>query len=156
MKSLKTVFSLVSAICFAVAMLAPCAAAQSGLNPEQVALLRWYPANLTTAFSGLSSPVGVAFDGESIWVVNQVGNSVTKLRASDGTVLGTFSVGSQPEFVAFDGANVWVANTGGATVTKLSASDGSNLGTFAVGNGPGAVVFDGANIWVGNFSSNGG
>src|ERR1700730_1293680 len=154
MKSLKAVCSLASVVCFAFVTLRPCAAAKSALNPEQVALLRWYPANVTTTLSGLNSPVGVVFDGESIWVVNQLGNSVTKLRASDGTSLGTFSVGSEPEFVAFDGANIWVATTGAATVTKLSASTGANLGTFAVGSGPGAVVFDGSNIWVGNFSSN--
>jgi len=44
---------------------------------------------------------------------------VTKLRASDGTVLGTFSVGSQPIGVAFDGANIWVANQLSNNVTKL-------------------------------------
>jgi DNA-binding beta-propeller fold protein YncE len=44
---------------------------------------------------------------------------VTKLRASDGTVLGTFAVGSFPVGVAFDGANIWVASSGRNTVSKL-------------------------------------
>jgi DNA-binding beta-propeller fold protein YncE len=44
---------------------------------------------------------------------------VTKLRASDGKVLGTFSVGRGPEGVAFDGANIWVANLFSKSVSKM-------------------------------------
>jgi hypothetical protein len=47
-----------------------------------------------------------------VWVANEEGHSVTKLRASDGAVLGTFVAGLGPHSVAFDGANVWVT-TGG-------------------------------------------
>jgi DNA-binding beta-propeller fold protein YncE len=43
---------------------------------------------------------------------------VTKLRASDGVVLGTFAVGSSPGDVAFDGANIWVANYLSNSVSK--------------------------------------
>src|SRR2546422_11304122 len=69
----------------------------------------------------------------------------TKLRASDGTVLGTFAVGTDPIGVAFDGANIWVANEGSTNVTKLRASDGMVLGTFAVGTAPVGVAFDSVN-----------
>jgi len=79
-------------------------------NPLQVALLRWYPANLTTSFPVGAGPIGVAFDGASIWVTNADGNNVTKLKASDGTVLGTFNVGNYSAGMAFDGANIWVVN----------------------------------------------
>jgi hypothetical protein len=44
---------------------------------------------------------------------------VSKLRASDGALLGTFAVGNTPFGVAFDGANIWVANDLGNTVSKL-------------------------------------
>jgi hypothetical protein len=85
-------------------------------NPNQVAILRWYAANQTAAFPVGTFPIGVAFDGANVWVTNQGG--ATKLRASDGTNLGTFPVGSSPYGVAFDGANVWVANLGSDTVSK--------------------------------------
>jgi YVTN family beta-propeller protein len=78
---------------------------------------------------------------------------VTKLRASDGALLGTSGVGSSPVGIAFDGANIWVTNSGSASVTKLRASNGSVLGTFSVGSSPTGVAFDGANIWVANFGS---
>ena len=79
---------------------------------------------------------------------------MSKLRASDGALLGTFAVGSNPHGVAFDGANIWVANFSSNNVSKLRASDGTLLGTFAVGSFPNGVAFDGANIWVTNISSN--
>jgi hypothetical protein len=58
------------------------------------------------------------------WVTIHFGDSVTKLRASDGANLGSFPVGFRPWGAAFDGANLWVANTGTNNVTKLRASDG--------------------------------
>ena len=91
-----------------------------GLNPIQVALLRWYEANQTgNQFSVGASPIGIAFDGASIWVANYGSNNVTKLRASDGADLGTFAVGSYPYGIAFDGASIWVGNYGSAFVSKL-------------------------------------
>jgi DNA-binding beta-propeller fold protein YncE len=62
---------------------------------------------------------GLVFDGNHIWVANFGSNNVTKLRASDGAVLGTFSVGMGAQGMAFDGANIWVANTVSQTVSKL-------------------------------------
>ncbi|MBZ5634919.1 MAG: hypothetical protein LAO55_17495 [Acidobacteriia bacterium] len=102
-----------------------------------------------------SFPDGVRFDGTNIWVANLISNNVTKLRPSDGSVLGTFAAGSKPYEIAFDGANIWVTNNVvNGTVTKLRASDGALLGTFTVGVGPEGLTFDGANIWVANRGSN--
>ena len=89
-------------------------------NPLQIALLRWYEGyDSGVAFNVGTQPIGVAFDGANIWVANLLSNNVTKLRASDGALLGTFSVGTQPVGVAFDGANIWVTNFGSNDVTKL-------------------------------------
>jgi DNA-binding beta-propeller fold protein YncE len=61
---------------------------------------------------------GIAFDGANIWVIVNKTKSVTKLRASDGVILGYFNIGKGPSGVAFDGANIWVANFSG-TVSKM-------------------------------------
>jgi DNA-binding beta-propeller fold protein YncE len=134
----------------------PIVAQQAPINLKAVAILRWYPANLTTTFPVGNFPWGIAFDGANIWVTSWDANSVTKLRASDGANLGTITLGGGPEGIAFDGANIWVANSNvtGGTVTKLRASDGASLGTFnTAGIRPISVAFDGANIWVANFYS---
>ncbi|MBN2099818.1 MAG: YncE family protein, partial [Dehalococcoidia bacterium] len=64
-------------------------------------------------------PVAAAFDGVNVWVANFTADTMTKLRASDGAVLGTYAVGVSPSGVAYDGVSVWVTNQTDATVTKL-------------------------------------
>ena len=108
----------------------PDAVISGQMNPLQVALLYWYPANLTTSFPMGHQPVGLAFDGANMWVTNYLDNTVTKIRTSDGYDAGqTFSVGSNPAGVAFDGANIWVANSSANNVTELRASDGTFIGS---------------------------
>jgi len=126
-------------------------AGPSSPNPLQVAILHWYPANLTAQFTMGAAPFGIAFDGSSIWISLGDG-TVTKLRASDGATLGNFPAGPAPGggVMCFDGANLWIIRTTANVVTKLRASDGTNLGNFPTGNGPDGIAFDGANIWVTN------
>ena len=91
-------------------------------NPLQIALLHWYNADLTTTFRVGTGPLAAAFDGANMWVANAGSYNVTKLRASDGTVLGTFAVVpySYPDGVAFDGANIWVTNHNSDNVTQAT------------------------------------
>lgn len=90
---------------------------------------------------------GVAYDGANIWVANYSRNTVTKLRASDGSLVATYRVAG-PWGMAFDGEDMWVANYSGGTVTELRASDGAVIGVYQAGVNPKAVLFDGSNIWI--------
>ena len=76
-------------------------------------------AERTAVFDVEKFPIGVASDGTNILVANGMSSTVTKLRASDGTVLGTFPLGKFPIGVAFDGTNIWVANGESNNVMKL-------------------------------------
>src|SRR6266550_4308793 len=111
----------------ALGLMAASGVVSSTRNPLQIAILHWYGANQTASFGVGNGPEGVAFDGASLWVSNRSDGSVTKLKASDGSNLGTFAVGSSPEGLAFDGVNIWVSNRSSNNVTKLKASDGSTL-----------------------------
>lgn len=96
----------------------------------------------------------MVFDGTNIWVTT-AGDTVTKIRGSDGAILGIYSAGTWPAFLAFDGANIWVTNynhpcPGPGTVTKLRASDGTLVGSYTAGRCPLGIAFDGANVWVAN------
>lgn len=101
-------------------------------------------------------PHGVAFDGENIWTANfaDFPGTVTKVRVSDGKVLGTFQVGRKPLGVTFDGTNIWVSDSFDNAVTKLRASDGKLLGTFSV-ESPWWMTSDGNNIWVPTYGTKG-
>ncbi len=92
-----------------------------GLNPLQVATLRWYESNQAFPhFTVGNKPYAVASDGTNIWVANNGSSNVTKLKASDGSLVGTYAVGSSPIGVAFDGSNIWVANYGSSnSVSRL-------------------------------------
>jgi hypothetical protein len=100
----------------------------------------------------VATPYAIAFDKTNMWVPSYVGNTVTELNASTGTMVGTYPVGSGADGVLFDGTNIWVANTIDGTVTKLSTG-GTPLGTYTVGSQPWGIAFDGTNIWVTNRGS---
>src|SRR5215469_17902055 len=76
--------------------------AQQKFNPNQVAVLRWYPANQTATFNLPSFVTAVAFDGVNVWVLVVSGGSgsvVQGLRASDGAPAGSFPVGNASTFL---------------------------------------------------------
>jgi outer membrane lipoprotein-sorting protein len=96
----------------------------------------------------------MCFDGTNIWDANNDNNYVTKLMASDGTIIGTYTVGQNPGGICFDGTNIWVVNGDNNNVIKLRASDGTTVGTYMVGQHPDAICFDGTNIWILCYSNN--
>ena len=53
-------------------------------------------------------PEALAFDGRAIWIANKRDDEVTKLKSSNGELIGTFAVGGSPVAMAFDGTDVWV------------------------------------------------
>ena len=99
-------------------------------------------------------PRGLTFDGANIWAADSAGGTVTKVRASDGLLLGTYTVGPGPECVTFDGANIWVTNRDDRSLSKIRASDGKLMGTFPVGRAPFGIAFAAGHIWVANADSN--
>jgi DNA-binding beta-propeller fold protein YncE len=128
-----------------------------GLNPIQIALLRWYSSN--SSFSAItvgSLPRALTFDGANIWVANNGSNTITRYLATTGAAVGSaVTVGSQPIAIAFDGTNIWVANYGSNTIARYNAATGTIVGVaITVGSLPQALAFDGTNIWVANYGSN--
>jgi hypothetical protein len=154
----------------------PMGAAGSGLNPLQVATLRWYSANQAGISRSLASaPLAALFDGANI-VVSETNGTLVSMRASDGApvftvdvksyvnntivpVLFPFTVQSiQQAGLAFDGQNVWVGielNIFTFVIVKVRASDGSIQGYIDLlpfsphaDNFIGGIAFDGGNIWA--------
>ena len=71
----------------------------------------------TTWFS--DSSTGRPLETRSCWVANSISDDVTKVRASDGSNLGTFPTGNYTIGVAFDGSSIRVTNGNSGTVSKL-------------------------------------
>jgi len=126
----------------------PSGSAPNKFDPTLVGLIRWDLLLVNPAYTLPGGAAGAAFDGENLWVTNLSGGTVTKLRPSDGTILGTFNAGTAPIDVAWDGANIWIANASGNCVTKLRGSDGVVLATYVVFDSVNRIAFDGTFIWV--------
>jgi DNA-binding beta-propeller fold protein YncE len=106
-----------------------------------------------------TAPQFPAFDGSNIWVPNNVSNSVSVVRASNGAVLATLTGNGMnlPLTAAFDGQRILVTNiAGGAdTVSLWKAADLTVIGSFGTGTstGPYGVCSDGINFWITLFST---
>src|SRR6185369_4556618 len=89
-------------------------AGNTALNPQRLAILRWYDANNATATRSISvgsAPDSLCFDGTFIYVANALSGTVTRIRAATGMVEGNaITVGSSPSGLVFDGTYVYVSN----------------------------------------------
>jgi hypothetical protein len=95
-------------------------------------------------------PLGIAFDGKSIWTANYGGRSVSIVTpgATIPWAVTTVTTGfSLPAGAVFDGTNIWVSDFGSGELLKLDGS-GNVLQNVLVGTHPFFPVFDGVNIWV--------
>lgn len=97
---------------------------------------------------------GIATDGINVWKANSSANTVTKLTAATGALVGTYNTGTGPNAVATDGSVTWVANQTAGTVTRLNASTGALVTTVTVGTQPSAIAIVGRDLWVANSGSN--
>ncbi|HWY54575.1 MAG TPA: hypothetical protein VNZ03_08935 [Terriglobales bacterium] len=75
---------------------------------------------------------------------------MTKLRASDGKLLGTFNCGTDGTGIAFDGQNLWL--TAGPYIVEIRRSDGTSLLVKRLEGGLAGIGFDGANVWVAGYA----
>ena len=107
------------------------------LNPDQIAILKWYDANTTGVLyfmQGVPSaqsigvdnnPYALCYDGSEIWSTSMNFNSITHFSAHgvfDRSALDIFSTDAQPIAACYDGINIWVACRGTNIVQRLNLS----------------------------------
>lgn len=74
------------------------------------------------------APESLAVDESGdVWVTNKDSNSVTRLRGTDGSVIGTYTVPADPWGIAVGGNVVWVACNGAKRLLMLKVADGSEI-----------------------------
>jgi len=99
-------------------------------------------------------PVAATFGAGSLWVVNSVDGTVSRIDPATNSVVATIQVGSNPQSVAATASRVWVANAGDGTVSKIDTATNRVIGSIEVGRAPEGVVLTKSEAWVANAASN--
>lgn len=90
-------------------------------------------------------PIGLSVspDGGTLYVANNLDNTVRFLNSSTGAVTATVPVGQFPytTVASADGKRVYVSNWGDASVSAIDVASKSVVATIAVGDHPSAMAF---------------
>lgn len=99
------------------------------------------------------SPLGIAWDGAALWVVDTLDLETYKLYKVDpqsGSVLGSFeSPTIIPDGLAWDGSRLWLVDGAEGKLLQIDPSDGKGLKSLAApGTYPTGLAWDGSALWV--------
>lgn len=104
------------------------------------------------------SPRALLATGESVWVANFFGNSVTRLSTSAcatspdscGETVGTFPVDALPVALAFDGQSVWAASSLKQSLSALDPETGAVISTYPLPHVPSTLLWADSHLWTAN------
>jgi len=96
------------------------------------------------------NPYGCCYGAGHVWVPNYVSGTITKVRVSDGAVIGNYATLANPFRSCHDLTNVWVVQRGASSVRKFLAATGASLGDSATGADPCGVCTDGTYVYTAN------
>jgi YVTN family beta-propeller protein len=90
-------------------------------------------------------PMGLSIssDGKTLYVANNLANTVSIVDIATKSVTASIAVGSYPytTLVSGDGKMVYVSNWGDATLSEIQLSSKKVIATIPVGNHPSAMAF---------------
>jgi streptogramin lyase len=95
-----------------------------------------------------AGPVAVAVGNGSVWVANQLDDSVTRVDARTGVVGPTIAVGREPVALAVGDDAVWVANRLDATVSRIDPSTNRVASTLTIGGTVEDVAVAAGSVWI--------
>jgi YVTN family beta-propeller protein len=97
------------------------------------------------------APAAIAVGEGSVWVTNNLDDTVTEIDPQTNRVTAEVSVGDSPTGIATGSGAVWVANSGDDTVTRIDPHLADAARTIAVGRGPRGVTASEGGVWVANY-----
>lgn len=107
-------------------------------------------------------PDAIVVNGPHIWIANVSGNSITEIKASNGSFVREVTSSSDrlnsPDAMAMSGSDLWVANLSGESATDLNSSNGALIHvidsqTDELGKSLSIAVGDG-HVWITNLRDN--
>jgi hypothetical protein len=102
-------------------------------------------------------PQYTCFDGEDIWVANLTGDSVTRVHASDGRVLGTWTgVNAAHNTIAAAGFIYVTGHENPGRIYRIDPRLAPGVATLVennLGPNPRSITYDGLNLWTANIGT---
>lgn len=99
-------------------------------------------------------PAGVAIAAGSLWVTNDVDNTVSRIDPVTETVTGTVALRGKgypdPKFAAVDDDTLWILARNG-TISKIDARTGELAATLAVPGDALGIAVIGDSVWATSF-----
>lgn len=95
-------------------------------------------------------PIGLAWDGQALWVADTLDLKLYKIDPQRGTVLASLPSPTEiPDGLAWDGKNLWLVDGMEGKLLQMDPSDGKVLKTLAApGEVPTGLTWDGNHLWV--------
>jgi len=123
---------------------------------RRAALGQWWRNNQQVTYAVGNAPQGIQSDGADIWVANNGSGTVSRIRASDGALLGTWTGATGASSILIAHGLVFITGYSPATLYYIlpQASPGA-VGTWTFlmsGAQPSGITTDGAYIWTANNS----
>ena len=91
-------------------------------------------------------PYAVLVDGQTVWVTNRGGATVSRFEAPDGDV-ESFEVGGRPRALAVEGSSLWVLDFFNRLV-ELDSQTGRQLGEIPLQGEPREMVAAEGALWI--------
>ncbi len=104
---------------------------------------------IVDSLSSPSFPTGLAWDGEYLWVAENVLDKIHKIDPSTGAVIYSFDApGDEPSGLTWDGLYLWCADWNKDKIYQINSSTGAVIYSFdSPGSQPTGLAWDGQYLW---------
>lgn len=120
-----------------------CLAAFTFLPETQV------PPDIGPAFPVAPHPTRLAWDGDTLWVISQLGKNVQQLNPDTGEIMSAYFGGDYPQDLLYADDAIWLAIRGGNMVQKINPQDQTHR-AYPAPIAPRSLTYDPQHntIWV--------
>jgi YVTN family beta-propeller protein len=100
-----------------------------------------------------ATPMSLLAVGDTVWVANKDGGTVSRIDTGADHVSATIRVGGQPWGLASDGRSVWVGNYAEGAISRIDVASNRVVSRIRVGKAPIALDYGRGTLWAADYSA---
>jgi YVTN family beta-propeller protein len=97
------------------------------------------------------APAAISIGAGSVWVTNNLDDTLSRIDPRTNRVVATIPVGSEPVGLAVGYGSVWIASYGEDTLSRIDPGRNEVIRTIHVGRGPRGIAVGEDGVWVTNY-----